>query len=57
MDDKAVDEFKELFFKECGVKLTEEQAIEYGTRLVRMVKAVYGDNLPPKLKNKELIDR
>ncbi len=57
MDDKAVDEFKELFFKECGVKLTEQQAIEYGTRLVRMVKAVYGDNLPPKLKNKELIDR
>ncbi len=46
LDNSAVDEFKEIFFKEYGVRLTDVQAIESGIRLIRLVKAVYGNNLP-----------
>lgn len=43
---EAITEFKELYFQEYKVKLTDEQALDYGTRLVGLVKAVYGKNLP-----------
>ncbi|TSC90022.1 MAG: hypothetical protein G01um10145_453 [Microgenomates group bacterium Gr01-1014_5] len=43
---EAIVEFKELYFQEYKVKLTDEQALDYGTRLVGLVKAVYGKNLP-----------
>lgn len=47
IDKEALKEFEELYLKEYGKKLTNEQAIDYGTRLIRLVKAVYGNNLPP----------
>jgi len=43
---EAIVEFKELYFQEYKVKLTDEQALDYGTRLIGLVKAVYGKNLP-----------
>lgn len=46
INQEAIKEFKELYFQEYGVVLTDEQALDYGIRLVRLVKAVYGDSLP-----------
>lgn len=42
----ALVEFKELYLKEYGVKLTDQEAVELGSRLVNMIKAVYGSDLP-----------
>ncbi len=39
-------EFKRLYAQEYQVELSHEQAEEYGTRLIILMKAVYGDNLP-----------
>lgn len=50
----AVEEFKQLYFKERGIKLTNEQAIDMGTNLKRLVKVVYGSNLPKKWRSKEV---
>lgn len=49
---EAVNEFKKLYFKEYGIKLTNEQAIDMGTKLIRLIKAVYGPNLPKKWSSK-----
>lgn len=46
IDKEALTEFKELYFQEYRVELTDEQALDYGTRLVGLVKAVYGKDLP-----------
>jgi len=46
LSQEAIIEFKELYLQEYGVKLTDEQALDYDTRLVGLVKAVYGKNLP-----------
>lgn len=46
IDQEAITEFKELYLQEYGVKLSDEQALDYGTRLIGLVKAVYGKNLP-----------
>lgn len=48
LDKDAIEEFKKLYFQEYGIRLTDNQAVEYGMRLIKLVKAVYGDNLPPK---------
>ena len=37
---------QELYFKEYGIKLNQQEALEYGARLINFVKAVYGRNLP-----------
>ena len=49
MNKESVEEFQKLFFQQYGEKLTDERALELGTRFIGFVKAVYGDNLP-KLK-------
>lgn len=49
---EAITEFKELYLKECGIILTNEQAIYLGTQLIRLVKVVYGPNLPKKWESK-----
>lgn len=46
LDEEAIEEFKELYLKEYGEKLSDQQALIYGTQLIRMVRAVYGDKLP-----------
>lgn len=42
---EAIDEFKSLYQKKYKTALTDEEAFEYGLRLVNFVRAVYGDNL------------
>lgn len=48
IDEDAIKEFQDLYLKEYGVQLTSEEALEYGSRLIRFVKTVYGNNLPKK---------
>ena len=50
---KAIDEFKQVYLEEYGEELTNEEALELGTRLMNFVKAVYGNNLP-KLKRLDM---
>ncbi len=46
----AIEEFKNLYLQEFKVALSNKEAMDYGTKLIRLVNAVYGRNLP-KLKN------
>lgn len=48
LDQEAIEEFKQMYFREYGIKLTNQQAIDYGSRLIGFVKAVYGNDLPKK---------
>lgn len=48
MEQAALEEFKTMYLKEYGIKLSNEQAYEYGTRLIGLVKLVYGSNVPKK---------
>ncbi len=41
-DSAAIGEFKELYYQEYGIVLTDEEAVEYATRLIQLVRAVYG---------------
>lgn len=47
-DDVAIEEFQRLYFQAYGIRLTQQEAVEYGTRLVVLVKAVYGKDLPER---------
>lgn len=49
LDEIAIIEFQELYLQKYGQKLTNEEALQLGTRLINFVKAIYGNNLP-KLK-------
>ncbi len=51
---EALAEFKQLYLKECGLNLTNEQAIYLGTQLIRLVKVVYGPNLPKKWESRRV---
>ena len=51
----ALEEFKTMYLREYGIKLSNEQAYEYGTKLIGLVKLVYGTNVPKKWVSK--IDR
>lgn len=44
----ALEEFKIMYLKEYGIKLSNEQAYDYGTKLIGLVKLVYGSNVPKK---------
>lgn len=52
---EAIGEFKSLYSKEFGITLTDNQALDFGTKLIRLVKAVYGPDIPKKWMSK--IDR
>ena len=38
---KAIDEFKEIYFKKFGVQLTDEKANELGVELLEFFKLIY----------------
>jgi hypothetical protein len=38
---KAIQEFKDIYLKEYGVELSDKEALELGTRLLLMFKAIY----------------
>lgn len=46
LDSAAIEEFKKIYLRAYGQKLTSEEALELGARLIGFVKAVYGNNLP-----------
>lgn len=46
LDDVAIKEFQRLYFQEYDIRLTKQEAVVYGTRLVQLVKVVYGNDLP-----------
>ena len=48
LSQEAVKEFQDLYKKEFGIRLNKDRAIEYGTKLIDLVKTVYGSNLPKK---------
>lgn len=52
---EAVEEFKTLYLKEYGIVLTNDRALDLGIKLIRLVKAVYGPDIPKKWISK--IDR
>lgn len=45
---EAIGEFKSLYFKEFGINLTDNQALDFGTKLIRLVKVMYGQDIPRK---------
>ena len=58
LDKKAIDEYKKICLKVHGVKITDEEAQEEGVRLIRMIKAVYGNRISllfDKKKRKEIV--
>lgn len=46
--EKAVTEFKNMYFREYGIRLSTQKAVECGNQLIRFVKAVYGNDLPKR---------
>lgn len=46
IDKQALLEFKNLYYKEHLIRITESEANDYGNRLICLVKAVYGNQLP-----------
>ena len=50
LSNTAINDFKEIYLQQYGQKLTNEEALELGTRLIGFVKAVCGNDLP-KLKD------
>lgn len=54
LSSKAIKEFKYLYLKEYQMRLTTNQAIDMGTKLVRLVKTVYGASVPKKWKPKRI---
>lgn len=53
LENRAVEEFRQLYKQEYGICLDNQQVTEYTQRLIKFVKAVYDDN-PPKNENKLL---
>ena len=41
LSQKAIDEFKVIYFKKFGVDLTDEQANELGVELLEFFKLIY----------------
>jgi len=53
LTDKEIAEFQRIYEKEFGVKISKQDALEQGTKLINLVKAVYqpipaqsGKNIP-----------
>jgi len=45
---EALEQFKKMYMDMYKIQLTNQEAIEYGTRLILLVKAVYGKDLPKR---------
>lgn len=44
LTEKQLDEFKELYYKQFWVELTNAEALDYWLRLVNLVKIITTDN-------------
>lgn len=43
---ETLEQFKKMYKERYKIQLTNEEAIEFGVRLIRLVRAVYGNGLP-----------
>lgn len=43
---EALSDFKKIYLTEYNIPLTNKQALDFGNRLISLVKAVYGNQLP-----------
>lgn len=49
LTNEVIIEFQQMYEKEYGLSLSREQAIDCGTKLIDLVKIVYGGRLPKSL--------
>lgn len=49
LTEQAIIEFQQMYKKEYGQSLSREQAVDYGTKLIDLVKIVYGDRMQKSL--------
>lgn len=45
LDKEAIEEYKKICFIELGIHVTDEEALEEGIKLIKFLKAVYGDRI------------
>lgn len=52
---EALEQFKKMYKDNYKIQLSDEEALEFGIRLIKLVKVVYGNRIPiiDKHKNKE----
>ncbi len=53
---EAIDEFKQIYFEESGIKLSEEEATRRATELINLFEVLFkrtGNHLIPKIVIKE----
>lgn len=52
---EALEQFKKMYEEKYEIQLSNEEALEFGIRLIKLVKVVYGNRIPiiDKHKNKE----
>lgn len=52
---EALEQFKKMYKDNYKFQLSDEEALEFGIRLIKLVKVVYGNRIPiiDKHKNKE----
>ena len=44
LDRDAIEEFKRMYQSDFGKWLSDAEAVDYGARLIGLVRAVYGEN-------------
>lgn len=44
LDRDAIEEFQRLYHDQYGKWVSDAEAADYGARLIRLIRAVYGDN-------------
>ncbi len=49
LSEQAIWEFQQLYQREYGQTIGRERAMEYGTKLIDLVKLAYGKGIPQSL--------
>ena len=49
---EALEQFKKMYMDMYKIQLSNQEAIEYGTGLILLVKTVYGKDLPKRFDKK-----
>lgn len=55
LSDGALKQFKKMYKDKYGIQLSDDEALEFGVRLIKLVEVVYKNRIPiiDKHKNKE----
>lgn len=51
---KSIKEFQSMYWTKYKIRLTQDQATHLGTQLIRLVKAVFGEDVPKEWKPKKV---